>query len=396
MSLKKLKCADLDAHNITAYISNILKSEKPIYSLFYSLFNKLPTDHNSNVLGYDYIYTLEVLSDLGYEVINGTSYYKNNKFNSLDKEYSDGKNNYYSEMILKNNNSLIELQIKYSSSAITTRKKKGKMKDILYVEDIVIWTDVSKEMEQYSHDLFKKLEKYKIEFNTGNSINIIIQTSEGLDCTPLVLPEIKLDVELNYGKDFLKTYDIIKNALNTDNTKSGIILLHGVPGSGKSKLIQHLISITEKTVLYIPPHLVTTLADPNFITFLMDYEDCVLVIEDAENAIQSRNGEYSSPAVSNLLNMSDGILGSALKLKIIATFNSDKNDIDEALLRPGRLIAEHCFEKLGAIEATKLFKHLGKDIIAEHDMTLAEIYNYDIEKPVNQSKPKRNKIGFNN
>lgn len=162
--------------------------------------------------------------------------------------------------------------------------------------------------------------------------------------------------------------------------------------SHNTNYIKYLIANTECPILYIPPHMANTLADPSFITFIMNYENCVLVIEDAENAIQARTGEYTSPAVSNLLNMSDGILGAALKLKIIATFNSPKSSIDEALLRPGRLIAEHYFDKLGVDEANTLLGHLNKDHVATEDMTLAEIYNVD-NMPAGIVK-KNSKIGF--
>ena len=77
---------------------------------------------------------------------------------------------------------------------------------------------------------------------------------------------------------------------------------------------------------------------------MMKYPDSVLIIEDAEKVVRNRNGNGNETAVSNLLNLSDGILGDCLKTQIVATFNTERQLIDKALLRKGRLIAEYKFD----------------------------------------------------
>ena len=70
----------------------------------------------------------------------------------------------------------------------------------------------------------------------------------------------------------------------------------------------------------------------------------------------------------------------------------ERRKIDTALLRKGRLIAEHKFDKLPVDDANKLIKHLGMEHIATEPMTLTEIYNLqEVEYKVEE--PKR-KIGF--
>jgi ATP-dependent 26S proteasome regulatory subunit len=68
-----------------------------------------------------------------------------------------------------------------------------------------------------------------------------------------------------------------------------------------------------------------------------------------------------------------------------------REKIDQALLRKGRLIAEHKFSKLSVEESNSLLKHLKKDHEVTEGMTLADIYNVDVElfKTTNKSK-----IGF--
>ena len=86
-----------------------------------------------------------------------------------------------------------------------------------------------------------------------------------------------------------------------------------------------------------------------------------------------RNSNDSS--VSNLLNISDGLLADFLNVQIICTFNSSLTLVDSALMRKGRLIAKYEFGKLSAGKAQRLSNHLGFDTIINKPMTVAEISN---------------------
>ena len=61
--------------------------------------------------------------------------------------------------------------------------------------------------------------------------------------------------------------------------------------------------------------------NPEFIDLLIDNPNAVLIIEDAENIIMDRKINNNS-SVSNLLNISDGLLSDCLNVQIICTFNS--------------------------------------------------------------------------
>lgn len=49
--------------------------------------------------------------------------------------------------------------------------------------------------------------------------------------------------------------------------------------------------------------------------------DSVLIVEDAENIIMDRR-QNSSSSVSNLLNISDGLLADFLNVQLVFTFNN--------------------------------------------------------------------------
>jgi len=130
--------------------------------------------------------------------------------------------------------------------------------------------------------------------------------------------------------------------------------------------------------------------NPEFMDLLLDNPNAVLVIEDAENIVMDR--KYSSHSgVSNLLNISDGLLSDCLNVQIICTFNSNIGLVDNALLRKGRLIARYEFEKLSIEKATALSKHLGLKNVVKRPMTLAEITNPEDNY---QELTKTNVIGF--
>lgn len=206
----------------------------------------------------------------------------------------------------------------------------------------------------------------------------------------LVSPEI--DLELNYGKKFIKIHNLIIDRLNTQNGK-GIILLHGDPGTGKTSYLKYLTNlIKEKDILFIPPSMAEMLSEPSIIPFLMEHKNSILIIEDAERVISDREYNGSSAGVSNILNLTDGIMGDCLGIQVIATFNMKREKIDRALLRSGRLIAEHKFDKLSIEETNRLLKSIGKDYISKEEMTLSDIYNIDVEIYKSDDEYK---IGFN-
>jgi hypothetical protein len=72
----------------------------------------------------------------------------------------------------------------------------------------------------------------------------------------------------------------------------------------------------------------------------------------------------------------------------------DKAKIDSALLRKGRLIAEHKFDALPTEDSQALIDHLGFDYKTDKPMTLTEIYNLSEVEYKSEDKG-RPTIGFN-
>jgi len=207
------------------------------------------------------------------------------------------------------------------------------------------------------------------------------------------LPE-PFDIGLNYGKNFESVSEKMIKSLNENS--SGLYMLHGRPGTGKTTYIRYLASVLKKDVIFFPTSFVDEITNPSILSLLKKKQDCVMILEDAEKALTKRSLSDQPSLVSTLLNMTDGILGDILKLNVIVTYNCDRQDIDEALLRKGRLKAEYSFQGLKQDEAKKLIKKLDIDIKPEDNMTLADIYyaKSDEELIGNIKTLEKPKIGF--
>lgn len=266
-------------------------------------------------------------------------------------------------------------------------KRKGKKKESN--SNPSVYSNVSD--ETYREFIDELCSLGKIEKEDVNNIRLITTSKSGYDTVKFELPKQKLDIEFNYGTHFTKVHNKIITQLNKPKSK-GLVLLHGTPGTGKTHYLKYLASkIKDKRVIFVPPHLADFITSPEMTPFLIENSNSILFIEDAERVITDRN-TGGSAGVSNILNITDGILSDMLNIQIVATFNMDKKKIDEALLRKGRLIAEHKFDKLNVEESNKLVQHLKiKDFIATKPMTLTEIYNVNEEEFKSEEK---SKIGF--
>jgi len=204
-------------------------------------------------------------------------------------------------------------------------------------------------------------------------INLIVQNGREMYLKAMETKRVKLDLSLFYEDDFKIVDEIIRKRLNQRNDK-GIVLLHGLPGTGKTTYLRYLIGKIKKRVLFLSPNVAGDLMNPDFIDLLIDNPNTVVVIEDAENIIMDRRSNSGS-AVSNLLNISDGLLADFLNVQLICTFNSSLTLVDSALMRKGRLIAKYEFGKLSIEKAQQLSNHLGFNTVIKAPMTVAEISN---------------------
>jgi len=211
---------------------------------------------------------------------------------------------------------------------------------------------------------------------TANNIGFIVRN---FNIMKNIGPFTNLD--LHYGNGFEQYYKDLKNLIK-NNTK-GLVIFHGFPGTGKTYCIKNLIkdlSQDDKRFLYVSADMVVNIMRPDFITFIMDYaqeddkKNLISIIEDAEPLLHSRDNG-GGDGVSNILNLSDGILNDMLGFQVIATFNTE-HKLDSALLRSGRLLSKKEFSKIPVDRAKKLIDVLGIDMPVTKQITLSDIYSF--------------------
>ncbi len=224
----------------------------------------------------------------------------------------------------------------------------------------------------------------------GKIFLLQLQEYGGFDLNPFEIKTQEIDIHKHYNDDFYDVNSVVKTRLNIENDK-GLVLLHGKPGTGKTSYIRYLTSQINKRMIFLSPEMMHKISSPDFIGILSAYPNSVIIIEDAENIIEERKGGGSS-AISNLLNLTDGLLADCLKIQLICSFNTDVSRIDKALLRKGRLIAKYEFKDLNQIKAQELSNALGFGTKLEKNTPLSEIFNQD--EKVFQSENEV-KIGFN-
>ena len=199
-----------------------------------------------------------------------------------------------------------------------------------------------------------------------------------------------VDVNENYNDDFLPIDKDITDFLK--DRSSGLILLYGTMGSGKTSYIRHLISAVPKEYIIVPNSIAQRLGDPDLTTFITDHTDSVFILEDCEQLLEDREENQFNNAIATILNMADGLLSDIVNIKFICTFNAPITKIDPALLRKGRCIAKYEFGKLTADKVRILNEKYSLGHSEIKDMTLAEVYNPD--KPDYSEETKQFKIGF--
>jgi hypothetical protein len=257
--------------------------------------------------------------------------------------------------------------------------------------DIHIKVSAALEDRSQAKLILNLLEPYK---HTKKSKIYMLANSYGdLTFNALPLPPVETNLALNYGEDFLKFHETLVDSVN--NKQSGLYLFYGPPGTGKSSYIKHLLAgEIKRKMAYIPVGMINQLVSPDMLPLLTDNKDIVLVLEDAEKALISRDVAENAAVVSTILNLTDGFVGQALNITVIATFNTDREKIDAALLRKGRLRLSYEFGKLNVKDGKKLAEAIGLDSNKiRKEMTLADIYNF--EEETGYEEPEQRRVGFN-
>lgn len=217
---------------------------------------------------------------------------------------------------------------------------------------------------------------YKLSKITGfNDRNYPVETDVEFD---VKVSNIGLDSFYPFLEDGVESF--IDGFMNS---KQNLILLLGLPGTGKSSFIRHFLKNPNMVNLITSSHVLDSPFLPK--TFRDNNKEVdedgnkvnhVTIYEDADTFILPREG--GNKQLSALLNHIEGIVPSNEKFIITANItNTDK--IDQALLRPGRCYKVLFFDKLTPEQTKYARKSIGKEAIdnLKDRLTLTEALNYE-------------------
>lgn len=185
----------------------------------------------------------------------------------------------------------------------------------------------------------------------------------------------------NYNAGVLRDYDHILADLASPSPCGRLTILSGSPGTGKTWLVRSLLSgVKNAAFVVVPPQLVPELGSPEILPALTNAKSefngpICLILEDADKVLVNRNAGDMS-AISAMLNLGDGILGAVLDIRILATTNAEKLDMDPATRRAGRLCRYVQVNPLEPTIASGVYTRLVKKPISfQVPISLAEVYS---------------------
>lgn len=232
---------------------------------------------------------------------------------------------------------------------------------------------------------------------TGTPVHLLVGNGGGRYSLRACGSETATLVDCNYDPAVASAIRAAAKEIITPEPSGRLLLLDGQPGTGKTRAVRAMIaSMKDKVrVVIVPAHLMADLAGPDLIGVLIGAgQPTVLVIEDADYALLDREERSAGDkhgatgALASILNLSDGIIGAQIDLRVIATTNARLAQLDAAVLRPGRLLNRIAFGPLNHEQVTNALcrmipqemKNLAvKRLIGMFDpvpMTLAEVYRF--------------------
>lgn len=191
----------------------------------------------------------------------------------------------------------------------------------------------------------------------------------------------------NYEPEALEGYDqLVRLFLEDEDTPGArLAVLSGPPGTGKTYLLRglcHALMAKRRAPILLSPDVVAQIGRPEFLAWFLglatEHDGPIrLLVEDADHLLLNRDqNPHGLSSLSNLLQVTSGMLGEALNVRICCTINEwDESRIDPAILRPGRLAFHATVRPLSPMRAAGVAKRLGKTLPHPRDpVPLANLY----------------------
>lgn len=213
-----------------------------------------------------------------------------------------------------------------------------------------------------------------------STLDHYLETSAFKPIHPSFYPSLKIEPDAYFDAFF--------------KSNRNILLLIGQPGTGKTTFLRNMIQKQKAEAMIVYDVEIMNSRQP-LEHFIHSYNN-LLVIEDADTILSKRTD--GNNLMSYLLNMSDGIAANNKKI-VFSTNLENTDEIDQALMRPGRCFDILHFDLLDAEQAQNVLEDAGlpfRDFSSKPKWTLAEVFNdsEDFLHTKERELSKKTKIGF--
>lgn len=219
-------------------------------------------------------------------------------------------------------------------------------------------------------------------------VSMVVDGQHGLE-------KINLPVKLD-RKFYPEMYPCIAdpNQFISDylNSDANVLILMGPAGLGKSALINEIILRAEvsTSIVFDINVMRNEKLYTDFISQSLRGKGGLMIMEDSDLILMDRTVGQNE-MMSKLLNLSDGIVNTSGAKFIFSANITNKDEIDHALIRPGRCFDVVEFRNLTRKEAQIAADAVGKELFddSKDEFTVAEIFNSTANR-----RDTKMKVGF--
>ena len=333
----------------------------------------------------DFLYLWDIFKTRPNKVlIHGTFDFKETE--SFFDQYE--KVNKFTEIICLEIDDIIndKLLLKSTESIYISYIAVDKLTESAVISDITIYYSSSEDADEVN-EIIKSLSEYQVidDSEDRHNLNVVSLSNNSIELEEIKYDDIDIDnIEEYYSKQTFK--DLSKWLKKSKKQQSGLSILYGKRGTGKSSAIKYLATKLDRNLIFVPNNLVDlTINSSDFSKFLRKHENPILILDDCE-MIFNEFFTKSNIIANNLMQLVDGLLSN--KLSIITIFNvEDKSEIDHNLIECNNLIDIVEFTDLSNSEANQLSELLGYKQKHKNDIRLLDLIK-------NNKSDNKKRLGF--